>query len=357
MKVHFFNPGYEASILRGAAHYTPPKMVRRLRADLQVLPIYFAEDGEGGEGILITHNLPAEWMHPRMTEHLVAGAELLPWGWGDELKGLFPSIVLPYTSAEMAHFASRERGVELWHKVYEKSPKSFRYAPPRKVAPSLSLKLSPGKWVLKEDYTSSGRGIEILDSSDVDMTEVLRTKQLKSPQKSLFIEPYYEIIYELGFEYRRQAGKVTYLGYHRAITQKSQYVGSYLGAKSPGVAVEVYAELVRQALEAMELYNYEGIIGVDTALYQGMEILQLVPCLEVNIRPTMGYVALSLARKYLGGRSGRFLIARRNDPIISQVQDARPLYLHDTSVVSPGIYLLTPILEDTYFVALLEVGK
>ena len=189
MVVHFFNPGYEASILRGVEHYTPPKMVRRLRKDLQVLPIYYAGDEDK---VLVTRRLPEELRHSRLTAHLPVGAELKPWGWGPELRGLFPSIELPYSSAEMAYFASRERGVELWHKVYKASPKSFRDAPPRKVVPPLAL--SPGRWVLKEDFTSSGRGIEMLDSSNVDITEVLQTKWVQTPPRSLFIEPYYDCL-------------------------------------------------------------------------------------------------------------------------------------------------------------------
>ena len=179
MVVHFFNPGYEASILRGVEHYTPPKMVRRLREDLQVLPIYYAGDEDK---VLVTRRLPEELRHSRLTAHLPVGAELKPWGWGPELRGLFPSIELPYSSAEMAYFASRERGVELWHKVYKASPKSFRDAPPRKVVPPLAL--SPGRWVLKEDFTSSGRGIEMLDSSSEDITEVLQAKWVQTPSRS-----------------------------------------------------------------------------------------------------------------------------------------------------------------------------
>ena len=353
MVVHFFNPGYEASILRGVEHYTPPKMVRRLREDLQVLPIYYTGEGEK---VLITRRLPDELEHPRLMVHLPAGAELMPWGWAPELSGLFPAIDMPYSSAEMAYLASRERGVELWHKVYKSSPKSFQYTPPRKVVPSLTL--SPGRWVLKEDYTSSGRGIEMLDSKSVDIAELLKAKRVQAPPRSLFIEPYYEIVYELGFEYRRQSGRVTYLGYHRAITEKAQYVGSYLGKEDLGVEIEEYAELVRQALDEMSLYNYEGIIGVDTALYRGEDgVMHFVPCLEVNIRPTMGFVALCLNQRYLHGRNGRFKIARRNDLVVQELQDSKPLYLHDTPYLSSGTYLLSPILGDTYFVALLEVGK
>ncbi|OFO52379.1 hypothetical protein HMPREF3027_06565 [Porphyromonas sp. HMSC077F02] len=352
MVVHFFNPGYEASILRGVEHYTPPKMVRRLREDLQTLPIYYAGDEDK---VLVTRRLPEELRHSRLTAHLPVGAELKPWGWGPELRGLFPSIELPYSSAVMAYFASRERGVELWHKVYKASPKSFRDAPPRKVVPPLAL--SPGRWVLKEDFTSSGRGIEMLDSSNVDITEVLQTKWVQTPPRSLFIEPYYEIVYELGFEYQRKNGAVAYLGYHRAITHKAQYIGSYLGEASLGVDIDAYAEWVRQSLQEMELYDYEGIIGVDTALYHWEDgSLHFVPCLEVNIRPTMGFVALSLAQRYLGNRGGRFVIARRDDPIIRRLTDSKPLYLYDDSTLVEGVYLLTPILDNTYFVAILEVG-
>lgn len=343
--VHYFNPGYEASVADNLRYYTPPKMVRQLRRDLQCLPLYYATSDAK---VFISSPLSEEWSHPQLVTQIAEGAKLLPWGWAPELEGLFGSALLPYTPQEMAYFCSRRQGAKLWHAVYRERPELFQFTPPQPL--TLDFDLQGKAWVVKSDFTSSGRGVRLVTNKE-ELDKIVAKSRYP-----LFIEPFYKIIAELGLEYHYHKGEMTYLGYHQALTNKGQYIGSHLGPLSLEVDIEEYAEVVRQGLAQLSLGRYEGVIGVDTALYRWRDgSLHFVPCLEVNIRPTMGYVALSLAERYLQGRQGQFSIARQSPGLLSQLSSNRPLYLSAEKPLPTGLYPLTPILDESYFVALLQV--
>lgn len=323
-------------------------MVQRLRCDLQTLPIYYAKSGDK---VFLKYPMPPQLRHPDFVTRVPSGAALAPWGWAPELEGLFGADNVKVSTEEMSYWASRVRGVELWRLIYELSPDNFVYSPPIKI--ETTTEVDEGEWVIKEDYTSSGRGIEFIHAGQ-DPNLVIQ-KKLKG-DKQFYIEPYYPIAMEVGLEYGWRNGTVDYIGYHTAITDQGKYVGSQLESIACEREVTAYAEIVRQALQKMSgLESYKGIIGVDTALYLHCNQMKFVPCLEINIRPTMGFVALCLKKRYLGGRAGRFMIYRMGDPSLSRLVCDTPLYLSDREQLSPGLYPLTPILTDTYFVATLEV--
>ncbi|MBR8702679.1 hypothetical protein IX332_000283 [Porphyromonas levii] len=350
MKVHYFNPGYEVTVEQGNSYYTPPRMVRRLRKDLQTLPLYYAQPHEG---VYLSSPIPEELMCERFIVDHDCISEVLPWGWAPELKGLFPYFELPYSLEEMRLYSSRTLGIELWHAVYRQALSLFRFAPPREVTQEESVE--QGKWVLKEDFSSSGRGIEFV-TPEQDPNAIIARRLGKQPGKRLFIEPFYEIAEERGYEFwRTKVGEIIYLGCHRAMTEGGRYKGSYLGLPTTGD--EAYIDALVAGLRELPLGDYTGVIGVDSALYCDGAKERFVPCLEVNVRPTMGYVALCIQRDWLSkGRRGRFMILSKGDALLQSLTSLKPLYLSDKNAGhTPGLYPLTPILEDTYFVACLQV--
>lgn len=351
MKAHYFNPGYEAAVEQGISNYTPPKMVRQLRKDLQTLPLYYAYPDDM---VYISTPLPQELMCERLVVDSRQISEVLPWGWSPELMGIFPLVDLPYTLEEMRSLGSRCLSIALWHAVYRNAPDLFYYTPPKVV--SLEDNIEQGEWVLKEDFSSSGRGIQFISASQNPNTIITR-RLGQQPQKRLFIEPFYPITEEWGYEFwHTKEGEIGYLGRHRAITERGRYKGSWLD--SCPMDDQRYIEALHSGLADLPLGSYEGVIGVDTALYRDNGMERFVPCLEVNVRPTMGYVAICLRRDWLTeGQGGRFMILTREDALLQSLVTPKPLYLSDCRKdLTTGLYPLTPLLNDTYFVACLELS-
>ena len=83
-----------------------------------------------------------------------------------------------------------------------------------------------------------------------------------------------------------------------------------------------------------------GYIGIDLFLYEQGGLLKLHPCVEINLRTTMGVLAHLAYERYLAPRG--------NDHFLVE-------YVPRTSVpVTEGDLLLTPWDEDALFRAVLR---
>lgn len=217
--------------------------------------------------------------------------------------------------------------------------------PPRVQADSTDLPNPP--FVLKDLYSSSGRGVTFVPTTKA---------KLPAGQRQRIVEPLLEIQEDIGIELERTTtGTLRYLGLSRMQNNKGRYAGNRLNDPTlPHPDMHTYIDLVLEVLGSYDLKHYHGLIGVDTAIYKGSDGQPHIwPLIEINIRPTMGHVALALEKKHEHARlfEIRYLAEAGALP---QPSSSTPLYLTDPTAPHSGAHLLTPLLPDTQFVALLH---
>lgn len=342
MILHYFNPGYELSAKRRQAHYTPTKPVRQLRHDLATLPIYYAA---AGEGVLVPEDLPMELRTEQMVSRVEAGDRVVPWGAAPEVPGI------GYDPLEMRRLASRERSLELWEKLYE--PSLFGpMMPPRRISEESEVPRE-GRWVAKLDFSSSGRGVFFPRSAE-ELQEMLRKHQ------ELYLEPWLDRVADRGYEFvRHPDGAIEYLGVHLFTTGQGRYGASlvaprevvleHLRRQPTTPSHEEYVAHLLERLRGYDFHGYAGPFGIDTVVWRDGDHLRLAPSVEINLRRTMGHVALELSCRY-AEPSGQTYLYEITTP---QSLSGGPLYLAG-SPLSDAPTLLTPTLPDTRFVALLR---
>ena len=188
-----------------------------------------------------------------------------------------------------------------------------------------------GRLVLKAPWSSSGRGVrfcdaerlnnkeKIINNNDAQMAWV--TNILKA-QGSIMAEPYYNKVRDFGMEFEADAeGRIHYLGLSLFHTVNGAYVGNILATES--VKCEMISryvpvcllDLIKQKItEQLRLPGYVGPFGIDMMIVKPGEgnhnsqlsilnsqlsivncQLGLHPCVEINLRRTMGHVALSIS--------------------------------------------------------------
>ncbi|MDN4753237.1 hypothetical protein QYZ87_01620 [Porphyromonadaceae bacterium W3.11] len=370
MKVHFFNPGYEASVGLGSHHYTPTKSVQTFRHDLSTLPLYYKKVEDK---VYVTNKtLDSSLDHPDILTSIAEEAELVPWGWAPELIGLFGKDKVPYSQDEMRHITSRRLSVDLWRLIKRESPELFSsFVPPRLVTSFIESNdietLKENKWVLKDDFSSSGRGIHFIHSTEQLQDFILKQKTNK--KATLYIEPYYNKIEDRGYEFYRNAnGTISYLGPSSFVTAKGKYQGNVIQSRTkleeqfssvPTIpSHDQYINMLMAALSQLPLGHYEGYLGIDTLVFMDNDgHLKIAPCLEINCRPTMGHLALSLGDHWLmEGFSGEYTILHL--PSVGHMPplaSPHPLYTFSKRPTEPGNYTLTPIQENTKFMALIKI--
>ena len=342
MILHYFNPGYELSAKRGQAHYTPTKPVRQLRHDLATLPIYYAAEGEG---VLVPEDLPMELRTEQMVTRVESDDRIMPWGAAPEVPGI------GYDPEVMCLLASRERSLELWEKLYE--PSIFGpMTSPRRVSKESEVP-KEGRWVAKLDFSSSGRGVFFPRSTE-ELQEMLRRHQ------ELYLEPWLDRVADQGCEFvRHPDGGIEYVGVHLFTTAQGRYGASLVAPREvvreqlrrqpTTPSHEEYVAHLLERLRGYDFHGYAGPFGIDTVVWRDGDLLRLAPSVEINLRRTMGHVALELSQRY-AEPSGQTYLYEITSP---QGLTDLPLYLTG-SPLTDAPTLLTPTLPDTRFAALLR---
>ena len=115
-------------------------------------------------------------------------------------------------------------------------------------------------------------------------------------------EPLYDKMADFGMEFTADGnGGVTYNGLSLFETKNGCYAGNVIATektKRARLAKHVPETLLDYArdiiINNVKTSGYKGPFGVDMMVVKGCDRLLLHPCVEINMRRTMGHVALAL---------------------------------------------------------------
>lgn len=328
MKLHLFNPEHDIALAINKASFTPPHAARQLHHDLGYLAALWADDGDF---VLVDDKVVATESLKRigcdnLSCFLIEPSELHKfsditidvigvWGWDKAIKRYFEDSGLRNQSALPADdviaqwrlISSRGWTAENVMKPLILHCKDFVGS--STIATSVSEALSPKdltSWVLKSPWSCSGRGVRYVDTDTV-------TKQLEGwvaniidNQGYIMIEPLYTKIVDLAAEFIAKAdGTVDYLGLSLFETKNGAYTGNIIAPetrKREVVSKYISLDMLDSAISSIKKITssafagrYLGHFGVDMMIVVDKEKgICLHPCVEMNLRRTMGYVALQL---------------------------------------------------------------
>ena len=123
------------------------------------------------------------------------------------------------------------------------------------------------------------------------------------------VEPYYQHSLDFAMEFESTAEGIKYLGISLFLTNLGGYTGNILASEDYKLQVisqyiplsvldKVRVELLKQMKEYLQ-DTYWGPFGVDMMVVNDESHYRLHPCVELNLRRTMGHVALSLQSKFV----------------------------------------------------------
>ena len=320
-------------------HFTPPRAACQIRHDLGFLPILWAEEGDmilvdnkqiaidrsarlgtDCKGTFITRG--------KLREKLSLGFQpdvICPWGWDVVLQnelleyGISPSILPDMAQLDairqMSHRRWAAEKLLLPLRQFEGTVgESYTVNSIEEVQKLLSLHHSI---VLKAPWSSSGRGIRYVGKrynggrkSYSNMSTHVQgwIKNVLNEQGSVMVEPWYDKLLDVGMEFYANAdGSVNYLGLSLFHAADGTYEGNLLGSDSflmSQIARYVSPDLLQKTACQAELLlssqlggRYQGPLGIDMMVVQHEDKPLLQPCVELNLRSTMGHVALALSKQ------------------------------------------------------------
>ena len=161
-----------------------------------------------------------------------------------------------------------------------------------------------GQLVLKAPWSSSGRGLRFLSVGRTPFEQQAGWfRNVVEAQGCVMVEPHYNKVKDFGMEfYSDGQGRVNYLGLSLFHTANGAYTGNILATEkvkremlsryvSPDLLDAVQEKICQ---ETAQLFHgrYRGHFGIDMMMCGGLH-----PCVEINLRRTMGHVALALTPK------------------------------------------------------------
>jgi hypothetical protein len=165
-----------------------------------------------------------------------------------------------------------------------------------------------GQIILKAPWSSSGRGLRFLSVDHTPLsTQLGWLHHLLAAQGSVMVEPYYKKVKDFGMEFCSDGvGGIAYLGLSLFHTSNGAYTGNIVAQEdikqlmlsrylSESLLSEVRATICQQLGQVFK-GRYTGPFGIDMMVVadtSGKRFL-LHPCVEINLRRTMGHIALSL---------------------------------------------------------------
>ena len=339
MTLHVFNPEHDIALASNLSNFTAPHAGRQLRHDLGFLPLLWAHDGDavwvddadyarkawrrtearlrtlmGDFGLNLSKNV--DFVEKQRLATLSVD-QIDPWGWDSALNAALArygvgKAVLPTDDelADVRRLSHRQVAAQALSRLCRgedgRVGEAYVCHRPDEVESLLSRY---GQVVMKAPWSSSGRGLRFLSTERTPLSQQAGwLRNLLAAQGSVMVEPYYDKVKDFGMEFVADGrGRVDYLGLSLFHTANGAYVGNVLATEArktqelsrliaPSRLETVRQELC-QLLGELVGQTYRGPLGVDMMLCASAEPgapLLLHPCVEINLRRTMGHAALAL---------------------------------------------------------------
>ncbi len=315
-RLWLFNPENDIALAHDNANFTAPAAAISLRRAGETLPLWIAEDGDE----FVCSGVNDRWLR-EVQEQFGIKVEPWshkidyvpePWGWSKATRRFFeqngfPGEVLPSdgrlndvrrlshrrTSVIVAEKLKRTLDFPTWDAAIEIE----------NIGELRNLISNGGRYVLKSPWSSSGRGIIFVDESNVQ-NALRQAEGTIRRQASIMLERAANRIVDFAMLFDYKPGDCRFCGYSLFSTDaRGAYSGNIVAAQADIVEKLSQFSDIKQ-LEAVERAlpgilcevlgeDYCGPVGVDMLVAEG-GILH--PVVEVNLRWTMGFVALRLAR-------------------------------------------------------------
>lgn len=335
MVIHIFNPDTDYALASNMENYTPPVSVLAIKKSLALLPSLYADPGEA---ILMPEGTPEIIQGPRpfldlisekriflILPHLLpyflneySTSHIRPWGWNKALCKWLRSLGVPdkmlpakdelNTLRNLSHrritipFLMNMEDVR--HKEV-RIPKEFTH-----VNAALNFWKENGDVYFKAPWSSSGRGL--MYTKDLERRHIEPwIRGIIRSQGSVMAEIAYPREIDFATEWECRHGKAMFAGISTFVTSERgkyksnvvapqetivSYILQHVAVYEKGNNLSEIIERQRLLLENYVTQYYEGPLGIDMIVTKDGNIN---PCVEINLRDTMGRVAIDIQQRII----------------------------------------------------------
>ena len=393
--LHYFNPGHEQAVLTDSPHRKLPANPAKMQRDLAFLPAWYAKSTDY---VLVEDELSADFIQsidrfdlskpvtlPNLLQNPNPVNEPVSlWGISppgihffrqlNEKSGL--NLSVPEQSVEYRALCSRRTAAECLEFLIRSNNNISRTILPTfrnniEVIDRMVEK-ETGVYLIKAPYSSSGRGLlRIFDGKIIGSERQILSGMLRK-QREVSIESFLNKKTDFSMQFVvTDSRTVDFIGLSLFKTnEKGAYSGSFVGAQEKiesvitsdinPVLLNDIKRLLSEFIKEKIAPFYVGNIGTDLMVYEENNRLLLHPCVEINLRKNMGFLAFKLYEKYLNKEAeGFFQIDFHSQPgeMLSkhnEMKEIHPLVFDETGL-KKGYLSLCPVNRESKYRAFLLI--
>jgi hypothetical protein len=321
--LYIFNPEHDLALANDDPNFNPPMSALQFVCDLEYLPLWYAEPGSF---VLGRAGCNSEWLKklqlkfPQIADisfksdvNIDEISDIRPWGWDklikkqiliyneDVLTKLLPDEI---QLADIKRLSHRRTAISALEFLRLNISTDLFPLPPTELKEISQVKSFASKnpsVIFKAPWSGSGKGLRWVRNQ---MTESHRgwCKNIIDKQGSIIAEHIYNVVQNFAMLFVCTNGQCSFAGYSLFETEKGIYRSNSLLSNEEIfnrlAGIFVHPELlltVRDNLlgfiEKNIAQHYSGMLGIDMFVYNEDGELKLHPCVEINLRMTMGCVA------------------------------------------------------------------
>lgn len=323
---HLFFPENDLALASDLSNYTPPRMARATHAAGETLPMWYGRPGD----VFICNGVNNSWFNA-MSEAFALRTDVFPhrpeeytprpWGWSKASRRRliaegFSVDRLPDDAAlnQIRSLSHRRSSVIIADALAAFLP-DFRFTPPAVEAFTVDEALTVidafgGDCVIKSPWSNAGRGIAFTRGFSENAL-VQRISDIINAYNSVLFERAFDNICDFAMLFEStDSGDVRYVGlslfetdkrgaYMRNIVANDIILADKIAEFLPENILRPVADSLCAILSDYIGGKYRGPLGIDMLVARTNAGNILNPCVELNLRNTMGHVAHALAENVL----------------------------------------------------------
>lgn len=316
-KLYFFNPDNDLALAAGnGERYTPPAAALDLRRAGALLPLWWCDEGnevlvETDEAVEVADSLKSTFgISGTAVRKSEASNHAAPWGWSPlsarlMREGGAAMVPAPDEIERLRMLSHRRTSIPLARAMGAEESIVARECFSETEAEA-AIAAAGGDAIIKQPWSSSGRGVMGTRSMRADALRCAIAGTIRR-QGSIMVERRLEREADFAALFVSDGRRVRFEGASVFATLPS---GAYAGniVDSGDRLMERIPVDISAAIKGAEEYlteavapHYRGYMGIDMLAYRKGGRLMLDPCVELNLRMTMGVAAMLLARRGLRG--------------------------------------------------------
>lgn len=323
---HLFFPENDLALASDLSNYTPPRMARATHAAGETLPMWYGRPGD----VFICNGVNNSWFNA-MSEAFALRTDVFPhrpeeytprpWGWSKASRRRliaegFSVDRLPDDAAlDAIRSLSHRRSSVIIADALAAFLPDFRFTPPAVEAFTVDEALNVinalgGDCVIKSPWSNAGRGIAFTRGFSENAL-AQRISDIINAYNSVLIERAFDNICDFAMLFEStDSGDVRYVGlslfetdkrgaYMRNIVANDIILADKIAEFLPENILRPVADSLCAILSDYIGGKYRGPLGIDMLVARTNAGNILNPCVELNLRNTMGHVAHALAENVL----------------------------------------------------------